>query len=85
MTVFGRTKAEGRRKSEEGREGSWLGLSFWRGIAFSGLPAKFQLHGLLEPGQRCVETSKDVIWCWVYRNGRAVSTQNFQRNEAGRV
>jgi hypothetical protein len=42
------------------RAGTLAG-SFWRGIALSGLPAKVQPHGLLEPGQRCVETSGDVI------------------------
>jgi hypothetical protein len=60
MTAFGRTKAEGKGKREEGRERlAWTFI--WRGIVLSGLPAKVQPHGLLEPGQRCVETSGDVI------------------------
>jgi hypothetical protein len=53
-------KEEGRKKKRGEREEA--GLRFvCRGIALSGLPAKVQPHGLFEPGQRCVETSGDVI------------------------
>jgi hypothetical protein len=49
------------KKEERAREKSWIGGLFGKGIALSGLPAKVQPHGLLEPGRRCVETSGDVI------------------------
>src|SRR5947208_3721114 len=37
------------------------GLQLDLEIALSGVSAKVQPHGLLQPGRRCVETSDDVI------------------------
>ena len=37
------------------------GLQLDLEIALSGVPAKVQPHGLLQPGRRYVETSGDVI------------------------
>jgi hypothetical protein len=57
-TKKGEDRGKRKRKSSEGE---LAGSSFWWGIALSGLPAKVQPHGLLEPGRRYVETSGDVI------------------------
>jgi hypothetical protein len=39
----------------------WISFQLNLEIALSGVPAKDQPHGFLQPGQRCVETSGDVI------------------------
>ena len=50
-----------RRRSEERLTSADSGLQLDLEIALSGVPAKVQPHGLLQPGRRCVETSDDVI------------------------
>jgi len=46
--------------SNSGLTSADSGLQLNLEIALGGVPAKVQPHGLLQPGQRCVETSGDV-------------------------
>ena len=55
------------------------GLQLDLEIALSGVPAKVQPHGLLQPGRRCVETSGDVIKTFL------PSTVNFVKRSLSRI